>query len=212
MNLIVGLTGGVGSGKTTVANEFAALGAAIVDTDVIAHQLTGVQGAAIPAIVAEFGESFLRSDGALDRPAMRKLVFSDAKAKRRLEAILHPLIRRESELQCQRAVDAPYIVLVVPLLVESDAYCQLIDRVLVVDCDETIQLARVMKRSGLFAEEARSIMAAQASRAARLADADDVIVNDTGREELSRGVADLHRQYLALAAAKRQMSIPRVNC
>ena len=203
MSLIVGLTGGIGSGKSTVADRLAGFGAALVDTDVIAHQLTGVQGAAMGQIAAAFGPSVVRDDGALDRAAMRRLVFSDPAAKERIEAILHPLIRRESEARCRSAAAAPYVLLVVPLLVEAAAsasYRQRVDRILVVDCDEATQVARVVARSGLSPAEVRAIMATQASRAERLAVADDVVVNGGDLDQLNAQLAALHRRYLDLAA------------
>jgi len=200
VSLIVGLTGGIGSGKSTVADLLAARGAAVVDTDVIAHELTGVKGAAMSQIAAAFGSSVVRDDGALDRVAMRRLVFSDAQAKSRIEAILHPLIRRESEARCQLAAAAPYVLLVVPLLVESGTYRQRVDRILLVDCDEATQLARVIARSGLSPEEAQAIMATQASRTERLAVADDVVFNGGTRDDLNAHLAALHRRYLELAA------------
>lgn len=200
MSLIVGLTGGIGSGKSTVADRLAALGAAVVDTDVIAHELTGAQGAAMSQIAAAFGPSVVRPDGALDRVAMRRLVFSDPAAKCRIEAILHPLIRRESEVRCQSATVAPYVLLVVPLLVESGAYRQRVDRILVVDCDEATQRSRVIARSGLSSAEAQAIMATQASRAERLAVADDVVFNGGGRDDLNAQLVALHQRYLEIAA------------
>lgn len=202
MSFVVGLTGGIGSGKSTVADFFAAHGVLLVDTDLIAHQLTGPQGAAMSAIRTAFGESVLAADGSLDRGGMRRLVFSDPSAKARLEAILHPMIRAESAARCAAATDAPYVLLVVPLLVESGDYRQRVDRILVVDCDEAVQIARVVARSGLTEKEARSIMATQASRAERLAAADDLLVNNDGREALQRQVEILHRRYLALASGK----------
>lgn len=198
MSFIVGLTGGIGSGKSTVADCFASLGVAVVDTDVIAHELTGANGAAMQDIRAAFGESVLLSDGGLDRAAMRRLVFSDASAKSRLEAIIHPLIRRESEVRCWSAAGAPYVVLVVPLLIESDAYRERVDRILVVDCDEELQIARVAARSGLSDQEVRAIIATQASREQRLLAADDVLFNTAGRESLNDQVIALHQRYLKL--------------
>ncbi len=207
MSFIVGLTGGIGSGKTTVAELFAALGAAVVDTDLIAHEITGPRGAAMPDVERAFGQSVVRTDGALDRAAMRRLVFSDPSAKTRLEGILHPMIRRESEARCRSASNSPYVLLVVPLLVESVAYRERVARILVVDCDESIQISRVASRSGLSNEEVRAIMATQASRTERLAAADDVIVNDGGRERLSAQVAVLHQRYLDLAAGLPESDI-----
>lgn len=202
MSFIVGLTGGIGSGKTTVADLFAERGAALVDTDAIAHELTGPQGAAMAAIAAAFGTAVLRPDGGLDRAAMRAVVFSDRAARTRLEAILHPLIRQQSQARCEAATNAPYVLLVVPLLVETGSYRQRADRVLVVDCDESVQISRVMARSGLAAEEVKAIMATQASRAERQAVADDVVLNEGGLEALLPQVEGLHLRYLDLARAK----------
>ena len=195
MRFVVGLTGGIGSGKSAVAVLFAELGADIVDTDAIAHQLTGRGGAAIEPIRAAFGGSVITPEGALDRAAMRRLVFSDPAAKQRLEAILHPMIRVEADLRCVSAQGA-YVILVVPLLVETGSYRGRVDRILVVDCAEATQVARTMARSGLTEAEVRSIMAVQASREARLAAADDVIDNDGDLEALRAQVEALHRRYL----------------
>ena len=203
MTYIIGLTGGIGSGKSTVADLLAANGAALVDTDVIAHQLTAAHGAAMTAIAEAFGADVVATDGSLDRAAMRRLAFSDPAAKTRLEEILHPLIRQRSDEACQQAVAAPYIVLVVPLLVESANYRRRIDRLLVVDCDEATQIARVMQRSGLSAEQVRAIIATQATRAARLAVADDVLRNDGDLAELLPQIERLHQQFLRLAAIGR---------
>ncbi|MFZ2854922.1 MAG: dephospho-CoA kinase [Rhodocyclaceae bacterium] len=201
MTFIVGLTGGIGSGKTTVADLFAERGAVLVDTDVIAHQLTTAQGAAMPAIRAAFGDVLLAADGSLDRAGMRRLVFSNPSAKVRLEAILHPLIRAESAARCAAATGAPYVLLVVPLLLESGDYRQRVDRILVVDCAEALQVSRTMARSKLSAEDVWAIIAAQASRAERRAAADDLLLNDDGREPLLAQVETLHHRYLELAAA-----------
>jgi dephospho-CoA kinase len=194
----VGLTGGIGSGKSAVADLLAQQGAAIIDTDQIAHALTAPGGAAIRPIAEQFGDSFLTPEGALDRAAMRERVFSDAAAKRQLEAILHPLIRQQTRIEAER-VPGSYLVFVVPLLVESGRWKDSVDRVLVVDCSEALQLERVMRRSQLSAEQVRAIMATQASREARLAVADDVIVNDQALDTLEQAVVALHQRYLALA-------------
>jgi dephospho-CoA kinase len=199
MSFTVGLTGGIGSGKSTVAELFAELGVPVIDTDAIAHELTAARGAAMPAIRAAFGGEVAGADGALDRRKMRELVFADPDAKRRLEAILHPLIRSESEARCRAKSDAPYVLLVVPLLVETAAYRGRVDRTLVVDCDEALQVARVIAR-GLSVAEVRAIMATQATREQRLAAADDVVLNDGGLEELDALVTLLHKRYLALSA------------
>jgi dephospho-CoA kinase len=208
MIFVVGLTGGIGSGKSAVAERFAARGAAIVDTDVIAHELTAPGGAGIPALSAAFGAEVLMPDGALDRAAMRRIAFADPAARARLEAILHPLIRAESEARLCRlaSADFPYAVLVVPLLVESGNYRERVDRVCIVDCPEATQLERVMARSGLPRAEAQAIMAAQASRAVRLAAADDVIDNARGLTELDAQVAKLHEKYREMAKIRQESS------
>ena len=199
MTFLVGLTGGIGSGKSAAASLFEKLGAAVVDTDAIAHELTAPGGAAIAPIRAAFGDAVIDARGALDRAAMRRSVFADAAARARLEAILHPMIRDEADRRCA-AAQARYVVLVVPLLVESGAYRNRVQRVAVVDCPEAVQEARVMARSGLSAEEARTIMAAQVDRKARLAVADDVIDNGGNLAALAPRIEVLHRRYLEMAA------------
>ena len=197
----VGLTGGIGSGKTTVADRFAKLGAAIIDTDVIAHALTGPDGRAMPEIIACFGSEIANSTGAMDRAAMRGRAFSDPDARRKLEAILHPMIRAESVLRLQ-AVTAPYVLLVVPLLVENlVSYQRLLNRIVVVDCEESQQLARISSRSGLSLEQAKLILAAQANQASRLQIADDLIENRGDLLGLNHQIQRLHQKYLTLAAA-----------
>jgi dephospho-CoA kinase len=198
---VVGLTGGIGSGKSTVADLFAALGAGIVDTDVIAHQLTGPDGAAMPAIRDRFGDTVIAPDGRLDRQAMRERAFTDPDARRALEAILHPLIRQEADRQVLASA-APYVMLVVPLLVESGTYRQRVDRVLVVDCAPETQVQRTMARSGLTRDDVLRILAAQATREARLAAADDVVDNDGPASRLPPFIAELHARYTAEAAAR----------
>lgn len=195
----VGLTGGIGSGKTTVADMLAARGAAVVDTDQIAHQLTAPDGLAIPQIRAQFGDAFLTDEGAMDRARMRAYVFAEPSAKARLEAILHPLIRAETERAAQQA-QGDYLVFVVPLLVESGGWRQRVSRVLVVDCPEPTQVRRVISRSGLPESQVRAIMAAQATREQRLAAADDVISNDGDALALVPQVDRLHALYASLAA------------
>ena len=202
----VGLTGGIGCGKTTVADMFAELGASLVDTDQIAHALTAPHGAAMAPLAAEFGPQCVGPDGALDRAWMRALVFSDASARARLEAILHPLIR-DTALAAAAAASGPYVIYVVPLLIESGTWRARVDRVLAIDCDEQVQVARVMARSGLSESEVRAIMAAQITRAARLAAADDVIVNNGDLDALRPQIARLHAQYLAFS--ERMSRLPR---
>jgi dephospho-CoA kinase len=196
----VGLTGGIGSGKSTVADLFAVLGVPVVDTDVIARQLTAPGGEALDDIRAAFGASLIQPDGGLDRAAMGRLVFGDIGARSRLEAILHPRIR-EAVRRALAALEAPYALVVIPLLVETGAYRDLLDRVLVVDCPEALQIERVMARSGLAREDVEAILAAQATRAQRLAEADDVIDNTRSLDALRAAVATLHARYLALATA-----------
>ena len=193
----IGLTGGIGSGKTTVANMFAERGASIVDTDLIAHSLTAPGGPAMPAIVAEFGAEFADAAGALDRARMRQLVFADAGAKARLEAILHPRIR-DGALAAAAAATGSYVIYAVPLLVESGAWRERVARILVVDCREEVQISRVMARNNLPESQVRAIMAAQASRAQRLAAADDVIENNDGIAALTPQIDRLHALYMKI--------------
>lgn len=200
MPFTVGLSGGIGSGKSAAAKGFEELGTTVIDTDAIAHALTGPGGAAIEPIRAAFGADYLTPERALARARMRELVFADAAKKRLLESILHPLIRaRANELA--QAARSPYVILMVPLLIESRDYRTRCQRILIVDCPEELQLARVMARSGLDAAQVRAIMATQVGRAARLAAADDVIDNSQDPAHLSRQVEALHARYLQLVAA-----------
>jgi dephospho-CoA kinase len=205
MPFTVGLTGGIGSGKSAVAELFAGRGVAVIDTDLIAHELTQPMGGAIGPIRSAFGAGVIGPDGALDRARMRKLVFTDAAAKNKLEAILHPLINARSAWLAEHAV-SPYVVLVVPLLVESGMDRTRYQRVLVVDCPEALQVERVIQRSGLSEKEVRDIMAAQATRSKRLARADDVIDNSGAREALVAQVERLHEKYFTLAENFRTAS------
>jgi cell division protein ZapD len=196
---VVGLTGGIGCGKTAVADAFARRGITVVDSDAIAHELTAPGGAAMGAISEAFGASFVDEQGALDRARMRELAFSDAGSKLRLEEILHPMIRDESARRIASA-HGPYVLNVVPLLVERGVKRDRIQRVLVVDCDEADQVSRVMRRSGLEEQEVRRIMSTQATREQRLREADDVIRNEGPLELLDGMVEALHGRYLELAA------------
>jgi dephospho-CoA kinase len=205
----VGLTGGIGCGKTTVADQFGALGATLIDTDLIAHALTAPHGAAMPAIVATFGPAFAGPDGALDRARMRALVFADPGAKASLEAILHPRIRAACDAQAAAATGA-YLLFVVPLLVESGNWRDRVDRVLVIDCAERTQLARVMARNGLSEDQVLAIMANQATRSQRLAAADDVITNDDGMAALAPQIAALHAIYLAFSERMARIPLQRL--
>jgi dephospho-CoA kinase len=198
MAYCVGLTGGIGSGKSAASSRFEALGAAVVDTDEISRTLTAPGGAAIAAIRESFGPQAIGADGGLDRERMRSLVFRDPASRRRLEGILHPLIRSRTQAVIA-AARAPYVIVVVPLLFETGACLELVRRVLVVDCDEAEQVRRVAARSGLAPEEVRRIMATQLPRAERLRRADDVLHNDGDLEALRAQVERLHAQYLELA-------------
>lgn len=194
----IGLTGGIGSGKSSAAGVFHELGAGVVDTDEIARELTAPGGAAIPGIRGQFGADYIAADGSLDRARMRRLVFGDPASKTALEAILHPLIREQSRARIA-AARQPYVLVVVPLLLETGAYRELINRVLVVDCSEEQQIARTMQRSRLTADEVRAIMATQLPRRERLARADDVLHNDGDIAAMRRQVEALHDRYLALS-------------
>jgi dephospho-CoA kinase len=198
--LVVGLTGGIGCGKTTIAELFSKFSVPVIDTDEIAHGLTGAGGQAIPAIRDEFGAKFICADGRLDRAAMRGKIFSDPSARNRLEAILHPLIKLQARSRLA-AVSAPYLLLVVPLLIEKGGYDELVERILVVDCSRDVQIARTMERSNLSRDEILRILAVQADREVRLARADDVIQNEGALEDLDSQVEALHAKYLSLAAA-----------
>ena len=195
---VIGLTGGIGSGKSAAADEFAKLGATVVDTDAIAHELTAAGGAAVPEVARQFGKAFVDASGAMDRRRMRDLVFSDAEEKQRLEALLHPLIRAESARRIA-AAPGPYVIHVVPLLVESAGYRERVSRVLVVDCPEALQVTRVRQRSMLPEAQVRRIIASQIQRERRLAAADEVIDNSGDLAALHKQVRTLHEKYLALA-------------
>lgn len=198
---VIGLTGGIGSGKSTVADRLVAHGAALVDTDAIAHALTGPGGDAIDSIRAAFGDSVVAADGRMDRAAMRAIAFSDPGARKRLEGILHPMIRAGTQAGIAAAVrdGAPYVLVAVPLLLESGDWRGRYDRVLVVDCPPEVQVERVMARSALPREQVDAILAAQATRTQRLAAADDVIDNGGAPAALDAQVARLHAAYAGLS-------------
>ncbi len=198
MTLIIGLTGGIGCGKSSVSQFFSELGMAVIDTDVIAHSLTQSKGSAIPAIQEYFGYHFITSAGMLDRNKMRELVFNDDNARSMLEKILHPLILAEVH-QLLKQTDSPYAILVVPLLFETEDYQQIVDRILVVDCDEQQQIARVMARSHLSEQQVKTIIATQTPRINRLQHADDIIVNNQDMNYLRMQVLHLHHEYMLLA-------------
>jgi dephospho-CoA kinase len=197
VKFVVGLTGGIGSGKSAAAAEFERLGATVVDTDVIAHELTGKRGLALAEISRLFGTDFISGDGAMDRQKMRELAFCDPAARKKLEALLHPMIRDESARRIAAAA-GPYVVHVIPLLVEGGEYRGRVDRVVVVDSPEDVQVARVRQR-GLDEDQIRKIIGVQAPRAARLQAADDVIDNGGTLDALRKQVGELHKKYLEFA-------------
>lgn len=199
----VALTGGIGSGKSTVAERFAAHGVTVIDADEISRRLTAADGAAMPAIVAAFGRAARASTGALDRSWMRERVFQDATARETLESILHPRIRAEM-LECAERARGAYALLAIPLLFETGQQ-ELVDRVLVVDVPELIQMERVRGRDGLSDASIQAVIAAQVSRQRRLEGADDVIDNSGPPEALDRRVAELHSRYRRLAGASTPM-------
>lgn len=205
----IGLTGGIGSGKTQVAELLRAWGAAIVDTDVISHALTAPGGMAIEPLRRAFGSEIIAADGALDRGVMRARVFADPAVRQRLEAILHPMITAVTQEEAQRA-QGDYLVYVVPLLVESGRWRERVDRVCVVDCDAMTQVARVQARSGLTPEAIARIMSAQASRDARLAVADDVVFNGAGTslDDLAQRLWLLHAEWRRQAARRQSSMCP----
>ena len=196
---VVAITGGIGSGKTTVANQFAALGIEVVDADLIAREVVEPGTPALAAITSHFGPEILTEQGLLDRRVLRERIFSDQAAKSWLNALLHPIIRSEMLRQCA-AVSSPYCLLVVPLLVEN-RLTELADRVLVIDVDEATQIERTCRRDGVSREQAQAILASQASRSERLAMADDVLDNQSGTTETIRErILALHETYLAFAS------------
>ena len=196
---VVAITGGIGSGKTTIANQFAALGIEVVDADLIAREVVAPGTPALAAIVNHFGPEILTEQGLLDRRVLRERIFSDPAAKSWLNALLHPIIRSEMLRQCA-AVSSPYCLLVVPLLVEN-RLTELADRVLVIDVDEATQIERTCHRDGVSREQAQAILASQANRSERLAMADDVLDNQSGTTETIRErILALHETYLAFAS------------
>jgi dephospho-CoA kinase len=201
--LAIGLTGGIGSGKSTVAAMLAGCGAVLVDTDAIAHSLTAPGGAALPALVREFGPDIVGADGAMDRARMRSLAFGDTSARQRLESILHPMIGDEAQRQAALAGSRP-VVFDVPLLSATSPWRQRVQRLLVVDCREETQVQRVMQRSGWPAEQVQRVMAQQAPRAARRAIADAVIFNDgLGLDALGAQVKALWDHWVHLVPSSR---------
>ena len=198
----VGLTGGIASGKTTVAELFAALGVPVIDTDLIAREVVEPGSPQLREITAHFGTQMLTAGGTLDRPALRTRIFSDAAERRWLEALMHPAIRNLTDARSDSAI-GPYVMVAIPLLVETDGAARF-DRILVVDCEPERQLARLMSRDGVTRDEAQRALAAQAPRAARLAVADDVIHNDNDAGDLRDQVEKLHREYVSASRTQAE--------
>jgi dephospho-CoA kinase len=196
--LRIGLTGGIASGKSTVTQRFAELGIPVIDADVASRNVVEPGTPGLAQVVQRFGPQVLNPDGQLDRRALRNLIFNDSSSRQALDAIIHPLIRADMERAATVAKE-PYLVMAIPLLVEGGTARQRVDRVLVVDADETLQIQRVQARDGSSEEQARAILASQASRAARLSQADDVLLNTGTVAELRQSVDRLHEQYLQLA-------------
>ena len=193
---IIGLTGGIGSGKSEATRIFESLGVPVIDVDMIAHQLTAKGQKTLACIVEQFGTEFLLEDGHLNRQAMRKRVFSDADARHQLESILHPAIFDQAQSQLKQIKNAPYVVLAVPLLFESPRYLSLIDQSLLIDCEESVQISRTMHRSGLSQQEVVAIMRAQMPRAQRLALADIVIDNNGNKQDLRKKIEHFHQNSI----------------
>lgn len=196
--LEVGLTGGIASGKSAVANAFAELGAAIIDTDMLARDVTAAGSEGLQAIIQDFGQEYVDASGQLDRAKLRRHVFTSPAARKRLEAILHPLVLAQLHDQLAK-LEAPYVIIVVPLLVETGMQRDM-DRVLVVDCPQALQIKRLRERDGETEDGARAILATQADRNTRLAAADDIITNDSDLEALQPAVQQLHERYLHMAS------------
>lgn len=202
--LVVGLTGGIGCGKSEAARQFAKLGVPIVDVDVIARQLTSAGHPVLKEIISVFGNQYLGADGNLNRKAVREKIFSDMAARKDLEGIIHPAIYDQAILELTQNAKsedktAPYQILAISLLFENQRYKDDVNRSLVMDCEESLQIARTMKRSGLSKEEVLAVMAAQVSRATRIKLADDLIENNGTLEELSEKIAEMHKKYIQLA-------------
>lgn len=193
---VVALTGGIGSGKSAATQAFTSLGVPVVDVDVISHQLTAAGAPLVQQIAATFGPDYVTPEQALNRPAMRELVFNDAAARATLNAILHPAIHEEALKQLALQPDAPYQVLVIPLLFESNRYQASIDHILLIDCDEALQIKRVMQRSGLSQTQVENILRAQVSRQQRIDGANTIIVNDGDLQNLQQKIAEFHKNYI----------------
>lgn len=193
---VVALTGGIGAGKSEPAKIFASLGVPIVDVDVISRRLTGPGQPIMDKIAEAFGRDFLTEDGALNRPAMRERIFANDEDRKKLEAILHPVIHSHALRELDQNREAPYQILAIPLFFETNRYSGLVKRILLVDCDESLQISRTMNRNGMTEHTVRAIIAAQASRSYRRALANDIIENNGSIEALAEKVKELHEKYM----------------
>lgn len=193
---VVALTGGIGAGKSEAAKIFASLGVPIVDVDVISRRLTGPGQPIMDKIAEAFGRDFLTEDGALNRPAMRERIFANDEDRKKLEAILHPVIHSHALRELDQNREAPYQILAIPLFFETNRYSGLVKRILLVDCDESLQISRTMNRNGMTEHTVRAIIAAQASRSYRRALASDIIENNGSIEALAEKVKELHEKYM----------------
>lgn len=209
MTFIVGLTGGIGCGKSSVSKLFSDLGIDVIDTDIMARKLTEPYGLAIRMIQNTFGDTFIAADGSLDRNKMRSVIFSDNDSRLKLEKILHPLILKETVRQVAQT-ESSYTIIVVPLLFESNDYDNIIQRTLVVDCEEQQQILRTMARSKLSEQEVKAIMSTQVSREDRLQKADDIIINNHDINYLKTQVVQLHQKYLTLSKVAVHSPLNRV--
>ena len=203
---VVALTGGIGSGKSEAAKVFAELGVPVTDVDVISHHLTAANQALVEDIKTHFGSEYITPDGAMNRPAMRDLVFSDKNALAKLNAILHPAIYAQAIAQMQQHALAPYQIVVIPLLFESPNYLKHINRILLIDCDEKTQIARVKQRSQLSEAQILTIINAQTPRQKRLELADDVIENNENVENLRKKILAIHKNYINTCILSKTIS------
>ena len=203
---VIALTGGIGSGKSEAAKIFAELGVPVTDVDVISHQLTAANQPLVKEIEAQFGSEYITPEGAMNRPAMRDLVFSDKNALAKLNAILHPAIYAEAVAQLQQHVDAPYQIVVIPLLFESPRYLKHINRILLIECEEKTQIARIKKRSQLSETQIMAIINAQTPRQRRLELADDMIENNENVENLRKKILSIHENYINTCILSKTIS------
>lgn len=203
---IVALTGGIGSGKSEAANAFAKLGVPIVDLDVIAHQLTASNQPLVAEIAAKFGQAYVTEGGALDRNNMRRLAFDNPEARAQLNGLLHPAIYKEAVKQLQTYTSVPYVILAIPLLDKGSIYVAILDKIVVIDCDEATQIKRVMQRSQLDEQQIINIIAAQTPRSTRLTMADDVIENTGSIKELHQKINNLHQKYIKTCIHNKTIS------